>query len=367
MPIDDAIMIEWDESDDGEWEHAPTELCEQADLNDDALVETQPIPPMPIRHKLYELRLVEEEERRLAHKIRERDEYKQREALLAMLKQQGEYRRLARIPRDWRTKMDELASDAPNFAEVIDYLRVSFAMAEYTDGVLHIEPLLLDGPPGAGKTRFVTQFARWFGSGFACLRMENAQTSSALIGAEEMWSHARPGLVFSILVEKPYANPVFLLDEIEKAVGDERFAPTSGLYSLFEHETAKTFHDLAHPWLTLDASRCLWMCTSNDYHHLPLPIQSRMRRFDIPAPTATESRQIAQSIFQDIVNSLPKVLHGFKLTDETLTAAQSLSPREIKKAFREAVARALYHGRSVVLPLDLPAQVGLSRRQIGFS
>lgn len=324
-------------------------------------------PNMSPKHRLYDMAQVSAEKRALLHNIKDQEELKQRKALLDELQRSGEFRELASIGKDWRQKMDELATDLPNFNEVVDYFRACFALAEFTSGVPHLEPMLLDGPPGAGKTYFVEKFAKWLDSGFELLRMENAQTNAQLVGSDESYGNAKPGLVFNALVHKSYANPVFLLDEIEKASGDNRYNPISPLYSLFENETAKTFKDLAIPRLTLDASKCIWICTSNDYGLLPSPIQSRVRRFDIAAPTADQSRHIARNVFKELVDALPEALRHFRLADDALDAVLCLSPREIKKALREGVARAVYRRQAVVSKRDLPIHRVNPNRSIGFA
>ena len=64
-----------------------------------------------------------------------------------------------------------------------------------------------------------------------------------LSGASSQWKGAKPGKVFEALVDGEYANPVIVVDEIDKASSDAQYDPLGALYSLLEHDTAQNFTD----------------------------------------------------------------------------------------------------------------------------
>ena len=72
---------------------------------------------------------------------------------------------------------------------------------------------------------------------------------------------ARPGKVFEALVEGEYANPVIVVDEIDKASGDAQYDPLGALYSLLEHDTAQSFTD-EFAEVAIDASQVIWITTA---------------------------------------------------------------------------------------------------------
>ena len=63
-----------------------------------------------------------------------------------------------------------------------------------------------------------------------------------LSGASSQWKGAKPGKVFESLVDGRYANPVIVIDEIDKAASDAQYDPLGSLYSLLEHDTARGAH-----------------------------------------------------------------------------------------------------------------------------
>ena len=84
-----------------------------------------------------------------------------------------------------------------------------------------------------------------------------------LSGASAQWKNAKPGKVFDALVNGDYANPVIVVDEIDKAGGDSQYDPLGSLYTLLEHDTACDFVD-EFAEVPIDASDVVWIATAND-------------------------------------------------------------------------------------------------------
>ncbi|MGZ4974003.1 MAG: AAA family ATPase [Limisphaerales bacterium] len=280
-------------------------------------------------------------------------ESKRLTTLMDSIRSRGNYRKLVRAPSDWRTRLEMLNAQFPNFSEVVDYLRRAYALATLGDGVPRLAPVLLVGPPGIGKSLFADQFAREIGSCLVTVRMENAQTNSMLSGSAEYWGNTKSGEVLNTLLEKDFANPIFLLDEIDKTPeGDPN--PLNSLYTLWEPTTAKVFADLSYPWLPVDASRVMWICTANDDSMLPEPLLDRLRCFDIPAPTPGQTRKMVRSIYAKLLADLPSTVSELRLTSKAIDLLIELSPRRIKQILEEALGQAVYEGRSSILARDIP-------------
>jgi ATP-dependent Lon protease len=214
---------------------------------------------------------------------------------------------------------------------------------------------------------FADALATELGSGLLRLNMENAQSNSSLSGSAEFWSNTKSGELFNILVEKDYANPVVFLDEIDKAKALD-YDPMSSLLSLFESGTAKTFRDLSYPWITLDASRVIWICTSNDADALSAPILDRVRRFDIPSLTDRQARAVVLQIYDELILGTPGLTWGIRLPRTSVDVLMHVSPRRMRQALREGLGRALLRRSKSLLPRDLMVEPVVSReeRRIGF-
>ncbi|HCN88608.1 MAG TPA: hypothetical protein DIT28_05445 [Oxalobacteraceae bacterium] len=289
-------------------------------------------------------------------------------AAMAAFRARGDYRKLQPIPTAWRSQLATMERMFPNFTEVIDYLRVMYALAERCDSVPRLTPILLNGAPGSGKSYFSEHFAKQVGAGYVCTHLETAQSNAGLSGSADYWSNSRPGEVFKLLVENDFANPVILLDEVDKvSAGD--YDPMASLYGLLEPGTARGFRDLSYPWLPpLDASRITWIATANDARSLPAPIRDRFRCFDIATPTAQQARSLIKQIFVEMAAELPPSVASMRLAADTVEALITCSPRRVKQQLREGLGRAIYHKRKRVLPRDVvvdPVDC-VEARTIGF-
>jgi ATP-dependent Lon protease len=287
-------------------------------------------------------------------------------ALLALISKKGAVRSLRCLPEAWREILDKLQSDFPNFAEVVDYLRGQFSLGDPGEPIVTFDPFLLDGPPGVGKSFFAEELGRRLDVPCKAIRMENAQSNARLVGSDEFWSNSKPGAIFDTLMQGDIANPLFFLDEVEKAAGASRYDPISGLYSLLERATAKSFVDLSWPWLELDASHVNWILASNEVGRLPEPIRSRIRIFSIPAPTSAQGQRIVVKMFRQLQREI-SIAKDIRLTWGAVRVLSGYPPRTIKKRLREAIGRAAYEQRRHIREQDLrDMETQRPKRSIGF-
>jgi len=296
------------------------------------------------------------------------DDRQRKSAIHERLLQRGDYRRLARLPDDWRTQLDQIEVLFPNFTAVVDYLRAMFAVAEFGETSPHLDPLLFNGPPGVGKSLFAERLGDFFGSGYRRVNMENAQTNAQLAGSDEFWSNSKTGAVFDALVEGDYANPLFLLDEVDKVRGRQEFDPLGALYSLLEPATAKTFRDLSMPRIALDASRIYWLLTSNEVSSIAAPLLSRIRRFDIPSPTPDQAVTILNTVYQAVQQEVRLPVAMAPLAPAIVATLSRVVPRRQRQILREAIGRTLYAGRREISVHDLrlPDDAEMIGRRMGF-
>jgi ATP-dependent Lon protease len=164
-----------------------------------------------------------------------------------------------------------------------------------------------------------------------------------------------------MLTEGQYANPTFFLDEIDKVTATQ-YDPLGALYALLEPGTARTHADLSWPFLHLDCSRINYIAACNEPSNIPAPIVSRLRRFDIPEPTAEQALIIASKIIGE-----EQKRHGAQVafSDAAVDALCRLAPRRMRQIVQEALGRVLLHERDVVRAEDFPV-AEKPRRSIGF-
>ena len=135
--------------------------------------------------------------------------------------------------------MDHLYDELPNFHDALDDIKRQLALCQDSRDALEIAPMLLLGPPGIGKTHFAREIAQLLGTGMGFVSMSSLTAGWVLSGASSQWKGARPGKVFETLVDGAYANPVMVVDEIDKARGEHAYDPLGALYSLLEHEIGR--------------------------------------------------------------------------------------------------------------------------------
>lgn len=285
-------------------------------------------------------------------------------SLIKRLCELGEYRELNTVPADWHKRLAKLDARFPNMREALDYLRAMLSLSIARDGTISFEPCLLNGPPGVGKTFICRSMSEVLGTGFCLIHMETQQEGSALAGSSQYWANTRPGTLFEKLVYGRFGNFICMVDEVDKAQVHHH-DPLAGLYSLLERGTAKEFADMSFPWLRLDASRVLWVLTSNESENIPAPILSRLRMFSIPAPTPGEMRQIIRTVYAQICKEQVARRRMSPLSELIVDQFSGLPPRRLRSAIFEAIGRALCAKRRDLLPEDI-TEVGVVRRSIGF-
>jgi len=261
--------------------------------------------------------------------------------------------------------MDELFDELPNFGRVLEDIRKQLALCMDSEDAVELPPMLLLGAPGIGKTHFARRIAQLLGTGFGFVPMSSLTAGWILGGASSQWKNAKPGKVFETFLNGEYANPVMVVDELDKASAEGQYDPLGALYGLLEIDTAMRFVD-EFAEVPIDASGAVWFATANDATRIPDPILNRMHVYEIEAPDADGAARIALAIYREIRGAhdwgkrFPQA-PAAAVTEKLAT----LLPREMRRAVLAAFGNAKIAGRAELRPEDVQDARG-QRRRIGF-
>jgi Cdc6-like AAA superfamily ATPase len=162
----------------------------------ETLVERLPATPDEPLHALFDTRELDERVAALAslpgdNQLALLKAYRQ-------LKLQGPWRRVARAPHP--RVLDDLLQDFPNFAEVTRWVQDQLHLCRLaTPQSIRLPAILLNGPPGVGKTAFSQQLAKRLGARFESIDLSGAHSSFNLVGLDSGYSSSHPGRIWQSL------------------------------------------------------------------------------------------------------------------------------------------------------------------------
>jgi len=289
-------------------------------------------------------------ERRLKLASRQKDKSSLVDMLQKILQCKGR-NPLTAMPADYTRVLQDFDDRYPHFSELSNYLRGALALSALSDyPVLSLDtPLLLNGPPGIGKTHAVDFLASRLGTTSRVISCSDQSNGFDLTGLSSGWGTGQPGMISEMLIEGGCSNPVIVLDEVDKASkGDDKSPFGKSLYRLLEKETARDFVD-EYLKVELDASQFNWIATSNELEPIAAPIRDRFLILELREPTVDERFAIGRSVYDNLLggNTWGKYfcpdLSGFVV--EAMAMADELSIRDMKKVLRNALSMSAMRGK----------------------
>lgn len=238
----------------------------------------------------------------------------------------------------------KLVTEFPYASSIIDRL-LSATLRRHSVRKFGIEimPTILWGPPGLGKSRLARRVCEELGIPHRVISA-SGMVDDQILGVARGFSSGVPSLMTELFRDYEVANPVIVIDEIDKVVTDSRNGNiVNKLLPLLEKAEATSWHD-GFFGLPVNVSAISWIFTANEVSGLPRPFRSRVQAIKMPAPDLTHLAHLLSALRKEFAEEEgidPRWLASLDHAEHTALAesyANHRSVRILKAQYRQILS-----------------------------
>jgi ATP-dependent Lon protease len=236
---------------------------------------------------------------------------------------------------DLNLKKAEIILDRDHFGlekvkeRILEYLAVL-----KLKGNMKAPILCFYGPPGVGKTSLGKSIAEALGRKYVRMSLGGLHDESEIRGHRKTYIGAMPGRIIQSIKKAETANPVFVLDEIDKLGRSNHGDPSSALLEVLDPEQNSSFYD-NYVETEFDLSRVMFIATANNLGEIQGPLRDRMELIEVNGYTMEEKVEIAKR------HLLPKQIAEHGISKKDISVDKKILEKLVESYTNESGVRGL--------------------------